>query len=115
MKRRDFLLIGGLLLLSLLLLLLRAGGKAGGEIIVRVDGQEQGRYSLSAAGRYELNGGTNVLKIEDGKAFMDSADCPDKVCIHQGKIGKAGETIICLPNRLTVTVAGSGDVEGIVG
>ena len=116
MKRRDFLVIGGLLLLSLVLLLaLELGKKSGGSVLVRVDGQEQGRYSLSASGRYELNGGTNVLCIEDGMAYMESADCPDKVCVHQGKIGRAGETIICLPNRLTVTVSGEAEIEGITG
>ena len=116
MKRRDFLVIGSLLLLSLVLLLvLRVGKKAGNEVIVRVDGQEQGKYSLSTSGRYELNGGTNILCIEDGKAYMESADCPDKVCIHRGKISKAGETIICLPNRLTVTVSGEVEIEGFTG
>ena len=116
MKRRDFLVIGGLLLLSLVLLLvLRMGKKAGNEVIVRVDGQEQGRYSLAAEGRYELNGGTNVLCIENGSAYMESADCPDKVCIHRGKVSNAGETIICLPNRLTVTVSGEAEIEGIIG
>ena len=116
MKRRDFFLIGGLLLLSLVLILaLEVGKQSGGSVIVRVDGQEQGRYSLSTSGRYELNGGTNMLRIEDGKAYMESADCPDKVCIHRGEISKAGETIICLPNRLTVTVSGEGEIEGFTG
>ena len=116
MKRRDFLLIGGLLLTSLVLfLVVEIGRKGGNEVIVRIDGQEQGRYSLSAEGRYVLNGGTNVLCIEGGKAFMESADCPDKVCIHRGEIGKAGEMIVCLPNRLTVTVAGGGEFADIAG
>ena len=116
MKRRDFLVIGGLLLFSLVLFLVfHVGRQPGKEVIVRVDGREQGRYSLSKEGRFELNGGTNILCIRDGKAYMESADCPDKVCIHQGTISKAGETIICLPNRLTVTVTGDGEVEGITG
>ena len=114
MKRRDFLLIGGLLLLSLLLFLVLEIGRASGkEVIVRVDGQEQGRYSLSAEGHYELNGGTNVLCIEDGKAYMESANCPDKVCIRRGTVSRTGETIICLPNKLTVTVEGGEEFADI--
>ena len=56
---------------------------------------------------YELNGGTNILKIEDGKAFLIEASCPDHLCMNQGKIDQSGETITCLPNRLTVSVYSS--------
>ena len=44
-------------------------------------------------------------------AWLVDADCPDKLCVHQGKIDKTGEVITCLPNKLTVTVIGadSGD------
>ena len=111
MKRRDFLLIGGILLVALVLFLfLQLGREEGAEVIVRVDGQEQGRYSLSTEGVYELNGGTNVLRIEDGEA-----NCPDKYCIHQGSVSRTGETITCLPNKLTVTVSGGDSFVEIVG
>ena len=44
MKRRDLLLIGGIVLIALaLLLFLQLGKKPGAEVIIRVDGQEQGR------------------------------------------------------------------------
>ena len=50
------------------------------------------------------NGGYNVLVISDGKADITSASCPDKVCVNHRKIGFEGESIVCLPNRLTVRV-----------
>ena len=102
MKRRDLLLIGGIVLIALaLLLFLQLGKKPGAEVIIRVDGQEQGRYSLSADGTYSLNGGTNLLRIENGKA--------------QGQISRTNETITCLPNKLTVTVSGGENFAEIVG
>ena len=76
-------------------------------MIVRVDGVETARYSLSESGRYELNGGTNILVIEDGAACMLEADCPDHICVSQGKVRYAGQCITCLPNKLTVTVYGT--------
>ena len=87
--------------------------EAGAYVVVRVDGREVAKYSLSENGEYELNGGTNILRIEDGKAYLTDADCPDHLCVNQGKISKSGETITCLPNRLTVTVysADKSDVE----
>lgn len=105
MKKRDWILIGGLLVLALVLtglfLLLRQGGAY---VIVRVDDREVARYSLSQDGQYDLNDGTNVLRIENGSAWLVSADCPDHLCVKQGKIRYGGQTITCLPNRLTVTV-----------
>ena len=76
-------------------------------MIVRVDGVEIARYSLSDSGRYELNGGTNILVIEDGAAYMLEADCPDHICVSQGKVRYTGQCITCLPNKLTVTVYGT--------
>lgn len=116
MKRRDLLLIGEIVLIALaLLLFLQLGKKPGAEVIIRVDGQEQGRYSLSADGTYSLNGGTNLLRIENGKARMEEASCPDHYCIHQGQISRTNETITCLPNKLTVTVSGGENFAEIVG
>ena len=105
---RDLALIGFLLLLSAGLFLgLRLGKSAGAGVVVRVDGQEVARYSLSRDGRYELNGGSNILVIEQGEAYLIDANCPDKLCVRQGKIRSTGQVITCLPNRLTVTVYGA--------
>lgn len=110
MKKRDFLLISVILLVSIALLLAtRLGGRAGGAVVVRVAGKEQGTYSLDQDGVYTLNGGTNVLKIEGGKARMVEANCPDKHCVNQGSVSNTNETITCLPNKLTVTVVSGGD------
>lgn len=48
--------------------------------------------------------GKNTVKIENGSVYVSDADCPDKLCVKQGKIGKSGGTIVCLPNKLTVEV-----------
>lgn len=112
-KRRlaDVLVIVFFLVVSLLLFLLIGKRKEGSEVRVMVEGKEIGVYSLSRDGEFSLNGGTNTLIIKDGKAYMVDADCPDKLCVRQGKIHRNGETITCLPNKLTVTVI---DEEGEV-
>lgn len=112
MKKKDFILIGAILAVILIafaiMLLVK---KDGAYVVVRIDGEEVAKYSLSDEGEYKLNGGTNILRIEDGKAYLVSANCPDHLCVKQGKISKSGETITCLPNRLTVTVYGSDEGE----
>jgi hypothetical protein len=35
---------------------------------------------------------------------MEYADCPDKLCIRQGIVSRSGERIVCLPNRVSITI-----------
>ena len=42
---------------------------------------------------------------------MKEANCPDKLCIHQGKISKNGETIVCLPHGLIVEIKSDDNPE----
>lgn len=114
MKKRDLILIGAILAVIIVLFaVITLTKKDGAYVVVRVDGQEVAKYSLIENGEYELNGGTNLLRIENGDAFLVSANCPDHLCVKQGRIDQTGETITCLPNLLTVTVYGAenGDVE----
>lgn len=114
MKKKDFILIGVLLLIILISYLAITFSKKDGDyVVVRVNGVQVAKYSLSVDGDYELNGGTNVLRIENGHAFLIYANCPDHLCMNEGKIDKNWETITCLPNRLTITVytSNEGDID----
>ena len=111
--RNDLILIAALLLIAgVLYLALNLGRQEGGVAVVRVDGVEVERHSLSVNGTFPLNGGSKILVIEDGKAWLSDADCPDLLCVKQGKIHYTGQVITCLPNRLTVTVEG-GESDGV--
>ena len=114
MKKKDFILIGVIVaVIAIAIAVLSLTKKDGDYVVVKVDGNEVARYSLTQDGEYSLNGGTNVLRIENGKAYLVSANCPDHLCVKQGKVDQSGETITCLPNRLTVTVFSQteGEVE----
>ncbi len=115
-KRRrlkaDIILISALLLAGLLAMLaIRLSAKDGAAVRVSIGGKALCEYSLAKDGEYVLNGGTNILKIEGGQAFVIYADCPDKLCQNAGKIHLAGERIVCLPNKLMIEVVGEGDVD----
>ncbi len=85
---------------------------AGEYVEVSVDGEVVARYSLGIDGEYSLSDGRNVLVISGGAAYMAHADCPDKTCVSVGRVSRVGETIICLPNRVAVTVVGAGASDG---
>lgn len=48
------------------------------------------------------NGGWNEIQILPGSIGVISADCPDKLCVHQGFVSDSGLPVICLPNRLVI-------------
>ncbi|MBQ9085200.1 MAG: NusG domain II-containing protein [Clostridia bacterium] len=103
--RLDIIVIGiilaiALLLFALLLLFRREGAVA----VVEVGGEYYATYSLYEDGEYVLNGGTNILVIENGEAYMKYADCPDGVCKNTGRVKYNGQSIICLPNRVSVMI-----------
>ncbi len=75
---------------------------------VYVDGREVGRYPLSENREVTVpaDGGYNVIVIRDGKADVTDADCPDGTCVHSRAVSGVGETIVCLPHKLTVRIVG---------
>lgn len=109
----DVCLVAFLLLLAAVLYLVIDGDReAGGKVVVRVNGETIASYSLSENGCFSLNGGSNTLVIEGGFAWLSDADCPDRLCVKQGKVRYTGQCLTCLPNKLTVTVEG-GESNGI--
>ena len=101
----DAILVLALLLVGLSALLIYKSCASGGvSVSVSVGGEEVAVYPLDIDARYAINGGTNTLVIKDGEAYMESASCPDKICVNYGKIRLMGESIICRPNKVVVTV-----------
>lgn len=87
---------------------------AGSYVEVVIDGGRVAKFALSEDGEHILNGGTNTLIIDGGRAYVTDSDCPDKTCEHSGRISRVGERIICLPNKLEIRVVGDAD-GGILG
>lgn len=103
--RLDIIIISAILLVSLVLLLVvTLSKKEGSVVVVEIDGTVVGTYSLSQNAEYSLNGGTNNLVIEDGKAYLNYSNCPDHTCEKTGKIQYVGQSIICLPNKVAITI-----------
>lgn len=106
MNKRDFVAIAIVLLLSTLaFVLVNLGRGEGGTVVITKNGAEYGAYPLGENRIIEIDeDGRNTVVIEDGSVYMKDADCPDKYCEKQGKISTAGDSIICLPHRLSVEI-----------
>ena len=82
-----------------------ATSKSGEYVQVKIDGKVTAKYSLRENGIYPIIGsGENILVIEGGEAFIKEANCPDKLCVKQGRIKRVGQSLICLPNKVVVEV-----------
>lgn len=100
----------------------------GSEVVIRSGGKLYGSYPLDRDAKLEIPAppGTgygspshhdlseddecthytycNVVTIKDGKVSVTGSSCKNRVCIRRGEISMPGETIVCLPNRLVVSI-----------
>lgn len=85
----------------------------GDTVIVTVDREIYGEYPLESDLVLEIRteDSLNTLVIRDGKAYMETADCPDGICTAHRPIFRDGESIICLPNKVVVTVVAKDGEE----
>lgn len=91
---------------ALFMFLFQFAKKDGSYVVVRQGKKLVGEYPLSVDGTYEITTfyGRNVLVIKDNEAYMAESDCPDHICERMGHIKNTGETIICLPNEVFITI-----------
>ena len=103
MKTGTWVLIFALLAAALLAawLLIKPTGTA---VAVVQDGHLLRLVDLSAEESFTVAGpaGENRITVKNGEIFVESADCPDQVCVRHGALKKGGEPIVCLPNRLVI-------------
>lgn len=97
------------ILAALSLLPLAFFGNGGAEEIVTVAYRGETIYSgpLSVDRSLTTPDGKNEIVISSGRAYMARADCPDGLCLAAGE-AKVHKPIVCLPNRVTVTIVREG-------
>ena len=115
MKKNDVILVGGILVIALVLFLVMhlTRNEAGNQIQITVDGAVYGTYSLEKDQVIEVKEKDfyNRIRIQDGAAYMEEANCPDGYCEEQGKISGRTQTIVCLPHKLVVEVLDADGLE----
>lgn len=108
--RNDIILICSLLLVATIgIVYLFCFKSAGDTVKVTVDGKIYGTYSLNQNITVDIYSGEdnaclNRLIIKDGKAYMEQATCPDGICVQHKPIFRDGESIVCLPQKVVLTV-----------
>ncbi len=127
------------LILAVVLLILGLGSpfllqtkkSEGTRIVLVMDGEEIGDYSLSEdrviavtkSGAKDLGKNIHILPekekineevlnlvvIENGTVRVSEATCKGRDCIKMGSISREGQVIACLPHKLLISVYGGED------
>ncbi|WP_126452616.1 NusG domain II-containing protein [Sulfuriflexus mobilis] len=113
MPKRLLTVADGLLILSSLVLLGYlfsqhfSAGTAQVAIITDHTGHQQ-HIELQRDQYLSVQGaiGESHLQVAGGRLRFTDSPCSNKLCIHSGWIHYGGETVACLPNRLSVQLAG---------
>ena len=113
----DFIIVAAVLVISIMLFVFSFSDGESLVAQVSLDGEAVRQVRL-----YELTekesirvGGCEILLERDGVTFL-SSECPDKLCVNRGKLKKAGDTMACVPERVTVTLRSEkgGKIDAVV-
>ncbi len=55
-----------------------------------------------------------TVEVAKGKIRVSEAECHDKLCVKCGWLDSAGDTAVCLPAKVCVTIKGTADSPDIV-
>lgn len=77
--------------------------------VISYDGNEERRINLSEDFTYQTHG--VEVTVEEGRAFVSNTDCPDRLCMNMKDAQNVGDSIICVPNKVSVRIVG-GEKKG---
>jgi len=114
----DIVLIVGILLCSAVgFFSVHELGITGKHVVVDVDGKRVLEVPLDRDTVQTVRGplGDTVIVVEDGAVRVAASPCPLHYCERMGSIRHRGEIIVCVPNRIIVSIRGGGGGESFDG
>ena len=114
MTKGDMALIAALLLAGLVLFLPWLRRAPASRVTVYAAGEQVFSCPLSAEESFVWRDGEDFVRVEvaGGRVWVAESSCPDKDCVHRGRQDRAGASIVCLPNRVTVLLSGEAEEDG---
>lgn len=56
------------------------------------------------------------IHVDSGGVCVVHSDCPGQDCVHTGAISRAGQSIVCLPAQVVISLVGAAsDVDAVLG
>ena len=118
-RKGDLLAVGFVLAAAILLTVffwLRYSKAEAAVARIYLNGELVQEMPLDVDAEYTVSGAYhNTVAVQDGKVSVTFTDCPGGDCHKTGWIDAAGRSIVCLPNRMEVVIAGEASVDAVVG
>ena len=108
-KPFEAVIIGVILLGSIAATVIMNLSGSGSRTAVIQFGDIRHELALNRDGSFRFEDIDAEFEVKNGKIRLTKASCPDKICEKTGYIGSSGQSIICVPNKITVTVVGSDE------
>ena len=104
MKKADFIVLCFVIVLLLVCGLIKTEGE---EVSICVNGEAYKTLSLKENTKVDIETeyGKTTVVVENGEVYIKETDCPNKLCLKSA-ISKAGQSIVCLPNRVSILIEG---------
>ena len=78
-------------------------------VVISFDGENVAEMPLDEDAEFSING--VIVTVLDGRAFVKNSDCPDGLCLNMKHAKNVGDSIICIPNKVSVRISG-GENKG---
>ncbi|MBE6173635.1 MULTISPECIES: NusG domain II-containing protein [Enterococcus] len=84
--------------------------------VVKIDGKEVERFDLDEISSkmvtyHPSDTQYNIVEIQEGKIRVKEDNSPDQIAVRTGWISEPGQTSICLPHRLVITIEQEGQSD----
>ena len=86
-----------------------------GKVRIRTGDHVFATYSLDQERTIDVPGplGISRIVIHNHQVRFGSSPCLNQYCVHQGWLAHAGQVAVCLPNRVSVELAGERGYDSL--
>lgn len=106
--KHDLILLAMFILIAAILVFIinRTDEIKGDYVLITLNNSEYARIPLNKDTVLSIDSdkGKNTVVVSDKEVYVESADCPDQICVDHAHIMYEGETIVCLPHRLIIKI-----------
>ncbi|MGE5630251.1 MAG: NusG domain II-containing protein [Caulobacteraceae bacterium] len=123
LKKGDVIVIALLIIAAISWFAVNQLGKSsdGRQVAIEVNGKPYKVIPLKAnMEKQEIhidleNGKFIDISADENGVYVKDVDCPDRICQKTGVIDKAGQSIICLPNKVGIYIEGkkTSEIDGV--
>lgn len=109
----DLLLFAAILLIVAVIYIINGRSRKGAVCEIKMDGKIVQTVDLSGHDReFELSENSHIrFKIQNNAIAFAESNCLDKICVNTGYLMYAGQSAVCMPNRVSIHIIGNNGAD----